>query len=68
MRKSKVVKGKDQNEIFKWLTDKNRNGWNDQAPTWNFCKYLVDEDGKLVHFFGPSVGPLDGEILAAMKK
>ena len=51
LKKSKVVKGTGQNEIFQWLTNKNKNGWNDQAPTWNFCKYLVDEHGKLVNPF-----------------
>ncbi|MCW3092115.1 MAG: glutathione peroxidase [Ferruginibacter sp.] len=66
MQKSKVVKGADQNEIFQWLSDKNKNGWNDQAPTWNFCKYLVDEQGKLVHFFASSVEPLSEEILKAI--
>ena len=67
IQKSKVVKGQGQNEIFQWLTDKNKNGWNEQAPTWNFCKYLVNENGRLTHFFAPSVAPMDNEILSAIK-
>ncbi|MBC7888775.1 MAG: glutathione peroxidase [Ferruginibacter sp.] len=66
LRKSKVSKGAGQNEIFEWLTNKNKNGWNDQDPTWNFCKYLVDEEGKLVHFFASSVEPMSGEVLKAI--
>ena len=66
LKKSKVIKGTGQNEIFQWLTDKNKNGWNDQAPTWNFCKYLVDENGKLVHFFSSSVEPISCEVLKAI--
>ena len=42
------VKGNDQHPLYQWLSDKNLNGWNSQAPTWNFCKYLVNEEGELV--------------------
>lgn len=66
LKKSGVIKGPGQNEIFQWLTDKDKNGWNNKAPTWNFCKYLVDEQGRLVHFFAPSVDPLSSEVLAAI--
>lgn len=67
MKKSTVLKGDKQNDIFKWLTNSKKNGWNDQAPMWNFCKYLVDEDGALLAFFGPSVSPLSDEILDKIK-
>jgi glutathione peroxidase len=66
MQKSSVVKGAGQNIIFQWLTDKNKNGWNNQPPVWNFCKYLVDEQGRLTHFFASSVEPLGNEVLAAI--
>jgi len=66
LQKSKVVKGTGQNEIFQWLTDKNKNGWNNQAPTWNFCKYLVDERGRLRHYFSSSVAPTSRTILKAI--
>lgn len=56
------VKGEGKHELYRWLTDKNLNGWNVQEPTWNFCKYLVDEKGKLVKFFSSSVSPLDKQI------
>ncbi|MEO6550564.1 MAG: glutathione peroxidase [Ferruginibacter sp.] len=66
MQKSSVIKGSSQNEIFAWLSDKNKNGWNNEAPTWNFCKYLVDEKGDLTHFFASSVEPLSKEVLTAI--
>ncbi|MEP7107051.1 MAG: glutathione peroxidase [Ferruginibacter sp.] len=66
LKKSRVVKGPGQNEIFQWLTNKNKNGWNDQSPDWNFCKYLVNEHGKLVHFFASSVEPMSNEVLNAI--
>jgi len=66
MRKGSVVKGLHQNEIFKWLTDKNKNGWNNQLPQWNFSKYLVDENGTLVNYFGPAVSPTGDVITKAI--
>ena len=68
MKKSRVVKGSDQNELFQWLTHKNKNGWNDRSPSWNFCKYLVDENGKLIGFFAPAVDPMSSEVLKAINK
>lgn len=65
--KSSVIKGKYQNEIFKWLSDETLNGWNDQQPTWNFCKYLVDENGKLIKYFDTAVSPLDEEVKNAIE-
>lgn len=64
-KKSSVVKSENQNTIFKWLSSKDQNGWNDQQPTWNFCKYLVDERGFLTHFFDQGVPPLDEEVTKA---
>jgi glutathione peroxidase len=62
MKKSIVSKGKEQNEIFKWLTDANKNGWNNQLPEWNFSKYLVDENGTLRYYFHSAVSPLSDEV------
>jgi glutathione peroxidase len=67
MKKSVVVKGPGQNEIYQWLTDSAKNGWNSRQPTWNFSKYLVDENGVLVNYFGPSVSPLGADVQKAIK-
>lgn len=45
--------------VYNWLADKNKNGWNELAPTWNFCKYLIDENGNLEAVYGPQISPLD---------
>ncbi|MFC4874244.1 glutathione peroxidase [Negadavirga shengliensis] len=58
------VKGVDKHPLYRWLSDKNLNGWNNTEPSWNFCKYLVDEEGNLVKFFPSSVNPMDEEILS----
>jgi glutathione peroxidase len=64
--KSSVVKGATQNNLFRWLSDSSMNGWNDRAPVWNFSKYLVDEDGRLIGYFEPSVDPGGQEISEAL--
>ena len=66
VKKSHVKKNAEQNEVFKWLTDKNKNGWNDQQPEWNFCKYLIDENGALLNYFAAGVQPFDKEIIDAL--
>lgn len=66
MKKSVVLKGTQQNEVYQWLTDKNKNGWNEIEPEWNFSKYLIDEQGILTHYFGPSVSPLSSELLKTL--
>jgi glutathione peroxidase len=67
MKKSTVVKGNQQNAVFGWLTDKTRNGWNEQAPEWNFSKYLVSENGVLLDYFATPVSPLSKEVIAAIE-
>ena len=61
------VKGDDMHELYKWLTTKELNGWNDKTPGWNFCKYLVDENGKLLKFYSSAVEPMSDEITGELK-
>ena len=63
MQKAAVLKNEQQSNIYNWLTDSAKNGWNTKAPSWNFCKYLIDENGNLTHFFEASVSPMGKEIL-----
>ena len=42
------VKGKDMHPLYQWLTSKDKNGVMDSSVKWNFQKYLIDENGKLV--------------------
>jgi glutathione peroxidase len=68
MSKSVVLKTKEQNPVYTWLTSSNLNGWCNQAPAWNFCKYLINEQGVLTHYFPMSVDPLDARVIEAIKK
>jgi glutathione peroxidase len=60
------VRGDNQSPVYQWLSAPEQNGWNDAEPSWNFCKYLIDEDGKLVRFFGSNVKPDHPSFLEAL--
>jgi glutathione peroxidase len=64
-KKSSVLKP-DQNSVYKWLSDPQLNGWNNKTPMWNFCKYVVDENGTLTHFFGSAIAPDSKEMTEAI--
>ena len=60
--KKNDVKGNSKQPVYKWLTDKNKNGWNNLEPQWNFYKYLIDENGNLLGVFSSAVSPLDIQL------
>jgi glutathione peroxidase len=49
--------------VYEWLTKKTLNGVMDSQVTWNFQKYLLDENGRLVNFILPSESPLNETVL-----
>jgi glutathione peroxidase len=57
------VKGKDMHEVYQFLTQKAKNGLEDSNVSWNFQKYLIDENGFLVKVISPKMLPNDEEIL-----
>lgn len=68
MEKSIVIKKNHQNLVHKWLSDMTLNGWCNQEPAWNFCKYLINEQGVLVNYFPMTIDPLDPSVIAAIEK
>lgn len=52
------VKGTARQPVYQWLCDAEKNGWNNEEPSWNFCKYLIDEQGNLDKICSSSVSPL----------
>jgi len=58
------VKGDDMAPIYKWLTSKEFNGVRDSEVTWNFQKYLIDENGKLVDVIPPKEKPDSDKVIA----
>lgn len=57
------VKGNDKHELYKFLTEKSKNGLQDSEVEWNFQKYLINEQGELVKVLSPRVLPTDNEIV-----
>ncbi len=57
------VKGDDMAPIYKWLTSKKENGVKDSEVKWNFQKYLIDENGKLVDVLDPKEKPTSDKVL-----
>lgn len=68
MEKSIVIKKNHQNLVHKWLSNMSLNGWCNQEPAWNFCKYLINEQGVLVNYFPMTIDPLDPSVIAAIEK
>lgn len=61
------VKGDDTAPIFKYLTEKELNGVKNTSILWNFTKFLVDENGKLVDSFISTTKPTDEAITKYLK-
>ncbi|HVA97560.1 MAG TPA: glutathione peroxidase [Bacteroidia bacterium] len=57
-----TVKGTDAHPLYQWLTDKKQNGVLDSEVKWNFQKYLIDENGKLVAMVPHNEDPLSERI------
>jgi len=61
------VKGDDTAPIFKYLTEKDLNGLKNTTILWNFTKFLIDENGKLVDTFVSTTKPTDEAITKYLK-
>lgn len=62
------VKGDDQSELFRFLSDKSENGKVNSTPKWNFHKYLVDKQGHVVDYFYTPTNPAGGKVKKAVRK
>jgi len=60
------VKGDDTAPIYKWLCNKTENGVLDAEIKWNFNKFLLDENGKLVAKFDSKVTPMSEELTSKL--
>jgi glutathione peroxidase len=57
------VKGDDMDPIYKWLTTKSLNGKMDAEVSWNFQKFMIDENGNFVDMASPRTKPNDEKII-----
>jgi glutathione peroxidase len=60
------VKGKNKAPIYQWLCNKEKNGVMDAKVTWNFNKFLLDENGTLIYKFGSNLKPMSEEIISKL--
>jgi glutathione peroxidase len=61
------VKGANTAAIYQWLTQKSKNGVLDASISWNFNKFLLDENGKMMAHFPSNVKPDSEAILSNLK-
>ena len=61
------VKGENISPIYKWLCSKSENGVLDAEIKWNFTKFLLDENGKMLAYFPSKVTPDSSAILNYLK-
>ncbi len=68
MMSKAVIKGKDQIPLYKVLTEATPNAKGEVVPVgWNFEKFLVGRDGKVVGRFKSAVAPDSAELTKAIK-
>jgi glutathione peroxidase len=60
------VKGDDRAAIYNWLCNKSENGVLDAEIKWNFNKFLLDENGKLLYYFDSKVTPMSDELVSKL--
>ncbi len=62
MGSKQKIKSSPISDLYRWLSDPKQNGWNSSLPSWNFCKYVINEDGQLTHFLRSGVSPTGREM------
>ena len=61
------VKGNNQHPLYTWLTNKQMNGKKSSSVKWNFQKYIVNKDGKLIDYYFSLTNPLSSKITKHLK-
>lgn len=62
------VRGKDIHPLYKFLTNKETNPETTGKITWNFNKFLIDREGKIVNRFGSRVKPESEKLTSAIEE
>ena len=61
------IKGTNAHPLYKWLTQKSKNGVSNSSVKWNFQKYLVDPNGGLIDFYFSATKPTSNKITKYFK-
>ena len=59
-----IVKGTKKHPIYQFLTQKSKNNYKDSRVTWNFQKYLINQDGRIEKIISPRTRPDSEEIVS----
>ena len=62
------VKGKEQHELFDFLSDKSKNGKVNSTPKWNFHKYLINKKGEVEDFYYTPTSPTSKKVKKKISK
>ena len=62
------VKGKDIAPLYSYLTQKSENGVIDAKVGWNFQKYLISKNGKVITSVAPGKSITETEVMSAIDK
>jgi glutathione peroxidase len=62
-----AVKGEEQHPLYAWLTSETTNPQFAGKISWNFNKFLVSRDGRVIGRFGSRTEPQDAKLVAAVK-
>jgi glutathione peroxidase len=63
-----AIKSPNTSDLYKFLSDKSRNGCTSIAPKWNFHKYLINREGKVVDYFLSITKPNSSKVKKALEK
>jgi glutathione peroxidase len=61
------VKGKEMHPLYRFLTEKDQNGTVDAPVKWNFQKFLVDKNGRVLASFDPQTSVDDAKVIEAVE-
>ena len=61
------VKGEEQHELYRWLTNKQFNKKSNSKVRWNFQKYIVNKEGVLLNYFYSMTEPLSTKITSIIQ-
>ena len=61
------VKGKDIHPLFAYLTDKKAGHEHGGSISWNFTKFLISKDGRVIDRFAPTVNPSSEKVVQAIE-
>jgi glutathione peroxidase-family protein len=62
------VKGEDKHPLYRFLTEEATDPAFAGEISWNFNKFLVDKNGKIIARFGSRVKPEDKSLITAIEK